>query len=451
MALKLNYSHSTHQTVASLLNEQWKMECGNDHPHLSTITQAAFLHIEKMDSKENCSEKHLLEHALKHIVISPQTPWTPKIKHESLSKIQGHILNVLRGNLPSTNELLKADYLLAVVWKKNPDILREARQLIDHIFLDMMEQLNQKELTESEAFHMEMLIGDLLSLYPFLGPEQGEQLFVPIQIEQKWQFVEYTVDRLPFTPDWMGSPLVAFGLTPKNNSAPPLLLFKGTTYPTDDGFGLSLLTDINPFASVGKYGFKLGEKIISSWLKEHTAYAKAKLYGKSLGGALAWQTALGYPEYIEKTMTYGAPGFCSADLKRCRQLEEQQMFPSIDMFYQENDPVAIVDKIANSGIQYYMVLGKHCRQGIAAHADIYSTHEMSSIIRLNPHEKTKRWARFAITLCRIIASISIFPFLISLYGAKIAFMQIKEVVKYSSFIFSNHIAIDNKIKMMTKF
>jgi pimeloyl-ACP methyl ester carboxylesterase len=257
------------------------------------------------------------------------------------------------------------------------------------------------------------------------------------------------VDNLPFTPEWMGSPLVAFGLTSKVNIAPPLLLFKGTTYPTDDGFGLSLVTDINPFASVGKYGFKLGEKKISTWLKAHTTHAKARVYGKSLGGALAWQTALGYPSHVEKCMTYGAPGFRSVDLKRCKQLEEQKALPPIYMFYQENDPVAIVDEMANSGI-HYMVLGKHCRKGVAAHADIYSTHEISSIIRLKPHEQTSRWLRFTMTMSRLIASISLFPLLISICGAKIALIQTGKVMKCCFFPQRNNVATNNEMAVINK-
>ncbi len=78
---------------------------------------------------------------------------------------------------------------------------------------------------------------------------------------------------------------MAFGLIPNERSSPPLLLFKGTTYPTDDGCMLGLLTDLNPFASVGKYAFKIGKNKISKWLENHTSQSRARIYGKSLGSA----------------------------------------------------------------------------------------------------------------------------------------------------------------------
>ncbi len=52
-----------------------------------------------------------------------------------------------------------------------------------------------------------MIIGELLAFYSFLGPDHGEKLQVPVIFregdDEKWQFIEYTVDRIELTPHWM--------------------------------------------------------------------------------------------------------------------------------------------------------------------------------------------------------------------------------------------------------
>lgn len=408
-----------HDVVISYLNDKDQTERPDYGHHVSAIAEAALYHLEDVDQNHRRTDdpSALLE-AVEHIVVSARTPWIPGVKADKLSQNQNLILNTIRGNFPPVRELIKTDYLLTVMWKKNPQILREARELIHELFVDMAEQLNQKEFSSDEIFHMEMIIGELLSLYPFLNPEQDDTLSVPALVKGKWELVSYSVDRIELTSQWIGSPLVAFGLIPSEGfpSAPPLLLFKGTTYPADDGFGLSVLADLNPFATVGNYGFRLGQEKIGNWLEKYTSQANVIIYGKSLGGALAWQTALSFPEFTDKVMTYGAPGLSSSDLKRCHQLAEKDQLPSIHLFCQENDPVTSVDHVATRGIHYYRVLGKHRRRGVAAHADMYSTHEVSAVIRINPHREARQWQRRALTILRAIASFTIFPVLILVYG-----------------------------------
>jgi hypothetical protein len=179
------------------------------------------------------------------IVVSPKTPWVPNLDlpNDSVQKL---LLDVMRGNVPEKDLLKNKALLKAVVWKKNPELLKEGRDLLSSIFEGMMD--NVDNLSKKESFHQEMIIGDLLSLYPFLGPKSGEEIHVPVRVNGSWQLVPYESEVIELTPKWMGSPLVAVGLIPKNRDEghPPLLLFKGTTYPTDDGFSLSLITDLTP-------------------------------------------------------------------------------------------------------------------------------------------------------------------------------------------------------------
>ncbi len=62
------------------------------------------------------------------------------------------------------------------------------------------------------------------------------------------------------------------------------------------------MTDLNNFASVGAYIYAMGKQRINDWLEAHTIHSKAIIYGKSLGGAHAWRTALNFTQQVEKVM-----------------------------------------------------------------------------------------------------------------------------------------------------
>lgn len=351
------------------------------------------------------------------LLVSSKSVWNPTINPKS--DRQALIFNILRGNRPPLKELLKDKSLLsAVLWKPNTQLLGEARTLVQDLFRDMHVQLSTQQLTASDEFHMEMIMGDLLSLYPFIKPEPGETVQLPVKIEGKWELVDYTTDRIEMTPKWMGSPLVAYGLQPSHPKAPPILLFKGTTYPTDEGAGLSILTDLNPFASVGSYGFEAGKEKIQHWLEQQTSSTKTVVYGKSLGGAQAWRSALNFPEHIGKVMGYGAPGFSPWEVQKLYSVTENHPDLEINFFCQKNDPVPYSDFPAKKGVNYYEVLGGTIQDNlIAAHADMYSTQERSAILKMEPEVVNSPWKRAAVTIVRLIGTL-LFPVLLVIHAIK---------------------------------
>ena len=408
---------SAYIIVADYLAEKYGPKSINVE-QVRTITHAAFKHLKNKESSKigkwkkgrvpSNEEKKSLLTAVKDILLNAKSPWNPKLELDS--KIQQLFFKIMRGKIPPTKELLQGSLLKAVIWKKNPQLLKEGRDLLNKIFADMSIELSQNKLSKEEIFHMEMIIGDLLSLYPFLDPKNEEELKVPLHIEGKWKVGTYHVEKIKLTPNWMGSPLVAIGLKPQDaQHIPPLLLFKGTTYPTDKGFSLSLLTDLNPGASVGSYAFSTGRKKIQGWLNRHAIGHKAIVYGKSLGGAQAWRTALHYPDQIQKVMAYGAPGFSSKDEKKWELIINKRPYPKVNMFCQQGDPVPYFDKVVPKGFNYFLVLGEKSRHGVLAHADMYSTHERSVVINIDASKMEKKWRRMSLTALRAVLSIFVFP------------------------------------------
>lgn len=418
---------SAYAVVANYIAQEYGPQSVNPS-HIHSITHAALRHLRaerdtsitkwKKGSVPDSQQKEKLLKAVEKILVNAKTPWVPRLNLES--NLQKLFLDVMRGDLPPAKKLLKERGLLhAVIWKKNPQILKEGRDLLNKIFIDMFNEIEQKKLSEKEALHLEIIIGDLLSLYPFLSPENGEEIHVPIRIEGKWHLANYQVQEIHMTPSWMGSPLVAYGLISKEYLAPPLLLFKGTTYPTDMGFGLSLITDMNPGASVGSYAFRSGRKKILSWINEYSPNQKVIVYGKSLGGAQAWRTALYYPDKVEKVMAYGAPGLNPRDIKRWNKILEKGNEPEINIFCQEGDSVPYYERSAQ-GFNYFLVLGEKPRNGILAHAEMFSTHERSVVLRMDSDKVAKKWKRIGLSCFRSVLSVLIFPLLILGHAAQTA-------------------------------
>lgn len=411
----MKITNNTKSIVNNYLRDHFNAEATPSQ--IRTLTKAAFsimssekqLKPKEWKKTSGPSEEQIakLESAIEDILITARTPWNPEL--ETDNKVQNLFFNVLRGNAPNAKKILKTKGLLrAVAWKKNPELLKEARELLQTLLSNMIDELQL--LPPKDAFHMEIIIGDLLSLYPFLNPEQDEELQVPLLIDGEWRLHNFQVEKIKMTPSWMGSPLVALGMKPMEEGTPPLLLFKGTTYPTDEGFGLSLLTDLNPFASVGAYAFKAGRKKIEKWLRENAENMPAHVYGKSLGGAQAWRCALNFPEHVKKVMAYGAPGLSIADSKKQKALfKTPDKHPEINLFCQEGDPVPYFDKHVQQGFNYYQILGAKKRRGGAAHADMYATHKNSLVFKLQPSQVAKRWRRITLTALRGTLSLFLFP------------------------------------------
>jgi hypothetical protein len=380
----------THRALAKLESE---------HPYDIKEVYAALAKGNNADLRE----------ALNNIVVSGKTPWHPNSDEWDLNDRQRMIFDIMRSHMPSIDKILEdKDLLTAVAWKKNTKLLDEVKDLVQKIFIDMEKTIKDPAISHSDSFHMEMIIGDLLSLFPFLRPNDGDILRVPVRVDGQWKMVDYAVEKIRLTPRWMGSSIMAYGLNAIN--APPLLLFKGTTYPTDKGFGLSLLTDMNPFSSVGAFVYSIGKNKIENWLnKKNTSSQKAIVYGKSLGGAHAWRTALSFQDKVGKVMAYGASGLSISDNKKLNALKKEGILPEINIFCQKNDPVPYFD-LTNDGINYYQVLGSKPRHGVIAHADMYSTHEKSVILKFDFSKCSQKIQRIAATLLRGIVSFVCFPF-----------------------------------------
>lgn len=368
-----------------------------------------YKNIKKSSVKNGCEAlSNKLEELCLQQVISAKSVWSPELQ---LKSDRDYIIyNIIRGKLPSLDQV-KSDPALvsAVIWGQDLAVMDEARNLIQNLLADLNRQLSSPDLKPSDEFHLEMIMGDLLALYPYLMPKNGEVIKLPAKIDGIWSLIDYETDRIEMTSNLLSSPLVAYGMRPAHESAPPVLIFKGTTYPTDEGALMSIMTDINPFGSVGDYGFRMGKEKIKTWLESQVSTAKVNIYGKSLGGAQSWRTAINFPKNIGKVMTYGAPGFAPLELSRLNTVTEKYPELQFNFFCQKNDLVHFSDFAAKKGVNYYEVLNGEFQTNVfAAHSDMYSTQESSMILKMQAEDIQAPGKRAVVTIARLIASL-LFP------------------------------------------
>lgn len=330
-------------------------------------------------------------------------------------QITEHFLNFLKGKLPSLGEAWKARSALpAILWKKNPQMLKEVRTLFHDIFNETAAKVLVSQPTGNESFHYQTIIFNLLSYYIFLDPQEGSIFNIPQLVGDKWVSVPYKVERMELTPSKMGSPLIAFGLVPQVFGAPPLLLFKGTTYPADDGFFLSLLADIDPHNGAGGWAFNDAYPKIDKWLKDNTEKAgvKARVTGQSLGGSLSQKAAIYCSQYIESVFSFNPPGLSKHDEKQWNELqtgnkEKQLPLPKVQVYCQDGDLVHTVDYMVKEGWDYYRLFGDDKNPSrLLAHAFGFSLHDNCIITKMVPareadHFKRKVLPRLKRFLCAL--------------------------------------------------
>ncbi len=272
------------------------------------------------------------------------------------------------GKVPSFWEVLS--FLPSILWKRDPELTREAKSWLQAKINNVSKEIPFGKLRST-------YLRNLISYYPYFSPEQGEKISLPFG---PWESnVTYTVEIIELTPDYLGSPITAYGLTAeKGKKEPPLLLFKGTTYPADDGFYLSLLTDINPYGPVGSLAFQMGKGKIKAWLEEHAKERKAEVMGTSLGGCLSLQTASKYPEYIKAVHAFNSPGVTSHEVESWQQ--SSAIKPEVNVYLQDGDPVS--SSVGRCFAPDWNVQGVFApaTDPLQAHASTYTAHPESFII-----------------------------------------------------------------------
>lgn len=135
----------------------------------------------------------------------------------------------------------------------------------------------------------------------------------------------------------------SFGSHPKENSAPPLLLFRGTDFSVEtDSAKTSIAINFDPKGPGFSFFLKANDSI-EKWLQKVTSPTqKARVFGYSQGGAFSLYTTIYHPELIsqkphEPSMIFNSPGVNKDLLQRWLAIPSEQiprlcvLFPCADV------------------------------------------------------------------------------------------------------------------------
>lgn len=303
--------------------------------------------------------------------------------------------------------------LLSLVFvKQDPYLLGKMRELLQLTLLKLFDQLKPE-------LGYEFLVGHILSYLPFFDVQDGEVFKVPLSINGKWKLICYEAHRLILTPRALGSPVSAIGLTAQN--ATHLLLFKGTSYPSDEGFMLGLLTDLNPGASVGTYLFYLGKEKIKSWLGSNNV----KVYGLSLGGTMALHTAVAFPSNIEAVYAFNPSALFPNDLINYKGSE------NVHVICNENDAVPASGFCWGKNWNLYRLFLEKKIPFLLAHFKCFQTRKSFLILKINKEMDEQKWSRRLIGYSHLIASLLLFPLGVLVWLYQNILNQFKDFFKRS--------------------
>jgi hypothetical protein len=286
--------------------------------------------------------------------------------------------------IPSTEEALS--FLPSILWKADKALFKSAKQWLQAKIISAPREVLDKRM-------LGIYVRNLLSYYPFFSPEEGEEIRLPLG--PLGLTVTYKVEPIELTHPAFGSPLMAYGLTPNHLEAAPILLFKGTTYPSDKGFFLSILTDLNPYGAVGSFAFQLSARErVKAWLSKCSL--KAEVMGASLGGSLSLQTASECSEYIKVVHAFNSPGVSSIEVRSWEKSKEK---PEVNVYLQDQDPIStFIGRCFASDWNVYRVFAPNVAPS-QVHASAYTAHPESFIIpedtqKINADYKRKVWPFF---------------------------------------------------------
>jgi hypothetical protein len=273
-----------------------------------------------------------------------------------------------------------------------------------------LQEISKKETSE-------LLTARILALYPFLEPT--DSIEVPLYIDEKWQTVLYSVERLELSPSFLGSPLTAFGLTAP--SFPSLLLLMGTALPTISGHLLSLWTDFTPAAAVGELAFQLfAKKRISAWLQKQPE--PVMVYGQSLGAALALHTVSAFDDKI--CLVHA---FCPPALYK-RTFRHFKGHAKVFLYWHKNDVVPLVGRGFHPLWKMYFIKSARPQSPFLAHIRVVPALSTMSVEEKMPSRKSYPF----FTAIHFLLCLPIFCITSVILGIKACYMFVASAKKCAS-------------------
>ncbi len=295
-----------------------------------------------------------------------------------------------------------------VAFKKDLNLLKAMREEMKNVFEQAWSVCNELDIEAQNR--LEAFINTFVSNFPFVDPEENEEIFLPQRINGEWYKVPYKFVKLDISPQrgWLSwlvdgsDKIYAYGLEPINIflNARPYLLLMGTTYATGQGYYLSLLGNLTPGMSIGE-NHDLTK--VRKWMSD---YPDAKISGHSQGGSMAMLVAAQYPESTSYSLN---PAMLHKSfLKKFPKFYGDNM----NIYIQEKDPVYIFGDVVPNDAHVFLLSQPNGAKAslLKAHACHYLGFPKASVKHVN-HPKIDSNTRYFFNDLKYLADLIVNPLL----------------------------------------
>lgn len=313
------------------------------------------------------------------------------------------VLEYLLSSKQVTFEHLTSKIFKGILWKKDPELLHDALALLDYLLWEIHKR-------PKTAF-TEVLVGNILCLYPFFEPAENRTVAVPKRVGGFWRLVLHKVQRIPLTPALFCEPYYAYHLVPRDKKSAPLLIYMGTAHPTAHGALWTYWTDFFPGMAIGESLYQgFARAAIERFLNKQER--KVHIYGQSLGGSLALQTVAEFPDKVAEVHAYSPGGVFERTVEKYHQLVNPQHKPIVNLYTQENDLVPSIGWArGHADWHIYKFFAPQIQDFLARHARAFSSLEKFIVVKLHTETKEEKWVRSYVSLAHQVVSFPLHFFL----------------------------------------
>lgn len=337
-------------------------------------------------------------------------------------------IKFLFSNVGFSTQAFSKRFFNAVFKKKDRELLDACLQEFQKLIFTLFKQIEKNEQNGNEEL-FSIILGWILALLPFMEPQDRTSFFVPQKISGKWQLSEYEIEHVPLTPAYLGTPMLALGLTSKSE-AEPLLLFMGTPQPTATGHLLALWTDFVPGFCVGELAYTLfAHKQSTLWLEKVSKQTskKVKVYGKSLGATLSLLTMSFHRDKISEVHAFCPALPFKKSMHKSQEGNHQEENVKVCLYFRERDPVFYVGSYFEKFWQINCIKTDVKQNFFFAHLRVCPAFSGVVIEKLDPVREQKEPLRKVLTLGHFVISIPIFIVLTALLALKSFFYFMKKI------------------------
>ncbi|MDR3624468.1 MAG: hypothetical protein P4L16_04940 [Chlamydiales bacterium] len=335
----------------------------------------------------------------------------------SLNADVSNMIKLLLG-APFSSSALSWELLKAIFFVRNNKMMEGFKEALQSLLSSQYKSL-QAGVSRKQEILITMFINNVLALLPFVEPEAGTTIDVPQKIEEKWVLVTYYIEVIELTPSFFGGAIPALGLKPITyaSKADPLLIFRGTPQPTANGALFALLSDVIPGDNVGGRIYAYAKQKIQSWINNtsNEFQKRIKVYGQSLGGALALQAVAHQPEKISEVCVFGSPTPLPRTIQiyknNCNGLEKR---PEVRSYWNHGDAVPLAGGRLAPDWKLYRIFVPQKQPGIVAHACLSTAFPKVVVIKADPEVDAQTTIRKIMSRVHHILSAIVIPITFSL-------------------------------------